>query len=145
MSEPNPKIGTVKCFMGGTADVYQTKRKGKHLYMVCDCCGVNQGTKQKFQQYIWDNVDLLPSIKNITKPSNVVERDTKEGELLPAQPETTEVPTETVTESTEFNPDAEPVDDSGSDVIECKSSGIKKVFLGAGLALLSAGVGVWMS
>lgn len=53
----NPLLGEVRCDdCGGVRYVYQSKRKGKHLYTRCGACGIDQRTgaapQAKMAQYV---------------------------------------------------------------------------------------------
>lgn len=71
MREQNPLLGHWTCPEGGRAEVYQTKKAGRHFYTHCDCCGLMQGTKVARQQRIWDEAEFIAGV-SVVAPSNVV-------------------------------------------------------------------------
>lgn len=81
MREQNPVLGHWACPQGGRAEVYQTKKAGRHFYTRCVCCGLVQGTGAALQQRIFDEADFLPGV-NFAIPANVVQggRPVIEGE-----------------------------------------------------------------
>lgn len=66
----NDIIGSWVCAYGGAAEVYQTKKQGRHFYTRCDCCGLNQGTGKSRQQSIWDSAKFIDKT-SIAVPSGV--------------------------------------------------------------------------
>lgn len=71
MREQNPLLGHWQCPEGGRAEVYQTKKAGRHFYTRCACCGLMQGTGAALQQRIFDQAVFLPAVA-VVAPSNVV-------------------------------------------------------------------------
>ncbi|HCS65472.1 MAG TPA: hypothetical protein DIW64_16185 [Cellvibrio sp.] len=71
MKEQNPILGHWTCPQGGKAEVYQTKKAGRHFYTRCACCGLMQGTGAALQQSIFDNAEFIAGI-SVVAPSNVV-------------------------------------------------------------------------
>lgn len=135
----NPKLGTVGCPAGGVADVYQTRKRGKHFYTRCECCGLLQGTGQKRQQFIWDNAEFLPGV-TVHKPANV--DDTGKGE---AEPEAAQEPESAPEPASDFDPAAEPEPVNQELEQEQSGSGIKTGLAAVGVTLLAVGAGLWMS
>lgn len=66
----NEKIGTWVCGAGGVAEVFQTKKPGRHFYTRCKCCGLNQGTGAARQQRIYDEAVFIDK-SAIVIPSGV--------------------------------------------------------------------------
>lgn len=53
-------IGRYTCPVGGErGTIQQTNRKGKHFATRCTCCGFNQGTAAKWQQWLWNNAEWV--------------------------------------------------------------------------------------
>lgn len=97
----NEILGRMNCpVCDSRAAIYQAKRKGAHLYYRCDGCGLNQGTGSKLQGLIWERAEWLESPP--PKPDNLpVTIDHDSGQIVDNE---TEPATETVTESTDFDP-----------------------------------------
>lgn len=138
MKPKNEKLGTWKCSAGGTADVFQTKKLGRHFYTHCACCGLNQGTGAARQQKIFDEaVFINPSA--VLVPSNV-----KVGNVVSSVPPELEKP-ESVKQSApaqDFNPN-EPVEQVAQSA-PAQPFPTGKLFAGVVL-LLAAGAGAWMN
>jgi hypothetical protein len=138
VTSPNPILGYWKCERGGRAEVRQTKKKGRHLYTQCQCCGLNQGTGDARQQQIWDEMETLPEA-TIVRPSNVQETKpylSEDGATEPKKPSEPEPKAPSDFDPAEPEPESEP---------EPTASGFSGTKLVAGLALiLAAGAGAWM-
>lgn len=135
-----PILGTWTCERGGTADVRQTVKKGRHFYTQCGCCGLNQGTGAKRQQDIWDNATFVDG-STVVRPANVSETKAAVND-----------PTGLPESETKPQPISEPVGDfdptepePGSET-ERSSPGFDRGKIFAGVALvLAAGAGIWMN
>lgn len=110
----NEKIGVWPCRGGGLADVYQTKKQGKHFYTRCDCCGLNQGTGKALQQHIYDTARFIDK-SSIAVPSGVdigAFLDAEVGQEI-KQPETPVNKDKQQSEAVDFDPaeieESEPV------------------------------------
>lgn len=136
----NPKLGTVRCPAGNTADVYQTRKRGRHFYTRCDCCGLMQGTGKQRQQFIWDNADFQTDAH---RPSNVTESPESQGEVVD-QPAAEPKP-EASEPAGDFDPTAESEPEPESTEPEPTSGGAKAGLVAVGLTLLAGAVGVWMN
>ncbi len=136
----NEIIGTWQCGGGGTADVMQTKRRGKHLYTNCACCGLNQGTGAAFQTRLWNESTFKPGA-TVIKPSNVT--DDKPGQSVKSEPEpvggaVTE--SESPNDDEEYSPQA--IDEKET---ETETGGGGSAFgLLAGLVLVGSGIGGYL-
>lgn len=130
--ERNEVLGHWTCEQGGRAEVMQTKKRGRHFYTRCDCCGLNQGTGQKRQQRIFDEAEFSDRAALVI-PSNV-----EVGNVIPDKSEPVPKPEPADFDPTEPEPESEP---SG---VTSGAVGFKKFIPGAVL-LLAAGVGVWMN
>ena len=127
--------------MGGVADVYQTKKRGRHFYTRCDCCGLNQGTGSGRQQKIFDEATF--TAVDFVTPSNV---DANKA-VVSEQPEPmkkTQIPNQSA--SDDFNPNEQISEEPSQEVTQAPS---ERKGLKIGLALLamgaSVGAGIWMS
>ena len=83
--EPNQVIGYWTCQEGGKAEVFQTKKRGRHFYTRCTCCGFQQGTGANRQQKIYDEAEFLSGV-TVVKPSNVNDREDFNERKLPNFP-----------------------------------------------------------
>jgi hypothetical protein len=142
VSEPNPVIGSWQCSEGGSAEVKQTKKRGRHFYTQCECCGLQQGTGAALQQRIWDEAEFLPGVA-VVRPSNVLEKGNTVSETGASEPaKATEPASEPEPKAPgDFDPnEPEPISEP-----EPTQSGFSGAKIIAGLALLAAaGVGAWM-
>lgn len=134
----NPLLGYWTCPRGARAEVYQTKKKGRHFYTRCLCCGLGQGTGEKLQQDIWDHAEFIDK-SVVVRPSNVAI------DALPVNEEVKKVEHEKPAPKPEpvgdFDPSAEPV--KPVQAVPEKSGFVRFV---PGLVLLVAvGVGAWLN
>lgn len=136
----NPKLGTVPCPAGGVADVYQTRKRGRHFYTRCTCCGLLQGTGQKRQQQIWDSAEFLPGV-TVHKPANV--EDGGQGEPEPTV--APEAPQPAAAPAGDFDPAADTEPETEEQEPEASGGGIRKGLAAVGVTLLAVGAGLWMS
>lgn len=137
----NPKLGTVRCPAGGVADVYQTRKRGRHFYTRCECCGLMQGTGQKRQQYIWDNAEFLPGV-TVHKPANV--EDAGKGEPEQTGGEQTGGKLAYSAPEPDFDPAEEP-EEPGQEGENENKRPIRTGLAALGVTLLAVGAGLWMS
>jgi len=89
----NPLLGHVECREClKPAEVYQTKRSGRHFYTDGCACGRNDGTKAPRQQRIWDEAKFLDD-SSVHRPSNVTDEPKGEivTETVPDAPDTVDV------------------------------------------------------
>ncbi len=139
MSESkNPILGKIKCELGSYAEVRQTIKRGRHFYTDCECCGKNQGTKQKRQQKIWDEAEFLEGAV-VVKPSNVTDT------VKPTQSEVVSEPEGQVQAESDddFNPNADL--ETADEDAPASGSKIKKAAAAVGVVLLGVGGGLWLS
>lgn len=129
----NEVLGTWTCSAGGEAQVFQTKKQGKHFYTRCDCCGLNQGTGKARQQSIWDNAKFIDK-SSLAVPSCVDVGGFIEFEQ-PGRKEDTKQP--------EQSSDFDPSEMKTEQVQQPQKSTISKLapFLVVAAAI---GVGAWM-
>ena len=136
MKEKNEKLGTWICSQGGTADVFQTKKLGRHFYTRCDCCGLNQGTGIARQQKIFDEaVFINPSV--VVMPTNV-----KITGVIGDAPGSAKPKKESVA-AIDFDP-TEKVDPVESPAPAAQNFFTSKIIAGM-VMVAAAGVGVWMN
>lgn len=152
----NPVIGRWECPAGGDmAAVFQTKRRGRHFYTKCTCCGTNQGQEAKRQQRIWEEAQWLPDAV-VVRPSNVKDN----GQALAGQVEQSrqnqerdqrqapdqerdQVPAEqgAARQWTLKDADSDPAADPADDPAEGPEAGSSKGALIAGAVLVAAAIG----
>ncbi|WP_406827723.1 hypothetical protein [Microbulbifer sp. ARAS458-1] len=151
----NPKLGTVTCPAGGVADVYQTRKRGRHFYTRCACCGLLQGTGPKRQQEIWDTAEFLQGV-TVHKPANV--DDSAKGEPIErsqgqdSQGQDSQGSDETggktaigAAVSGDFDPKIDAAADGEEQEKEAPAGGVRKGLAAVGVTLLAVGAGLWMS
>ncbi|TVZ37678.1 hypothetical protein P886_2021 [Alteromonadaceae bacterium 2753L.S.0a.02] len=141
MSEPNKLLGHWTCPEGGKADVYQTKKRGRHFYTRCDCCGLQQGTGASRQQKIYNEAEFIPGV-DFPLPANV------SADKKPASQPVTEKPAEPAKATLpDFDPNEAKESEPESEAVTEPASGNGGLMLALGLVGmgLAAGVGAWMS
>ena len=121
----NEQLGTIECRdCGGTAGVFQAKRKGAHLYERCfDCGGLNQSTSAPYQTRLYYGSNW--SGETPVKPSNVKDEPPEPAKPIGLEPEPEPIP------EPEPEPKPKPKGDEGED-----SSGLGWLAAGAGLLAL---------
>lgn len=141
MKPRNEKLGTWTCDAGGVADVFQTKKLGKHFYTHCDCCGLNQGTGTARQQKIFDEAEFINKA-TVVVPSNV--NVGKIGVVSTVPPEL-EKPADknSGAPAKDFDP-SEPVPQSVGQQEESKPFPTGKFIAGIAF-MLAAGAGIWLN
>lgn len=134
MKPANPKIGVWTCEQGGTAEVFQTVKRGRHFYTKCECCGLNQGTGAGRQQRIFNEAKFIDRAA-IAIPSgvtvgggNVIDQPAKGQERI----------------ALDFDP-TEPAPQSEAESEPTKAGAGFKRFLPGVLFIAAAGVGLWMN
>lgn len=147
MAESNPVLGAIQCPMGNEAQVYQTKKRGRHFYTRCKCCGLQQGTGAERQTDIWSRAKFIADV-TVVKPSNVTDSGpTPVNEPEPAsEPKAAESGQASLSGATQgdFDPNAEP-EDSGEREQTAGGSGWRKAAAAVGITTVAAGIGWWMS
>ncbi|WP_045827158.1 hypothetical protein [Teredinibacter turnerae] len=136
MSDPNKLLGHWTCPEGGKAEVYQTKKRGRHFYTRCDCCGLQQGTGASRQQKIYNEAEFIPGVE-YSLPSNVKADQKPTQEEKPAKAAV--LPDFDPNEAKESEPEGEAVTE--------QASGNGRLMWALGLVGmgLAAGVGAWMN
>lgn len=137
----NEKIGTWVCGGGGVADVYQTKKQGKHFYTRCDCCGLVQGTGKALQQRIYDTAKFIDK-SAIAVPSGV-----DIGAFLDAEVgqefKQTEAPVNNDKQQSEAV-DFDPTEIEESEPVRREGVGFFKKIVPFFVVAAAVGVGAWM-
>ena len=139
----NELLGHWKCPGGGDAEVYQTKKRGRHFYTKCECCGLQQGTKPGRQQKIWDEAKFIDGVTRV-RPSNVIDRGDNIIENTPEDSsEVSKVESEPQPKvESDFDPnESEPAQQQVSDE---KPRGYSRFLIAGGIFLGSLVAGLWM-
>lgn len=134
----NELLGYWVCPEGARAEVYQTKKQGRHFYTRCDCCGLNQGTGKTRQQSIFDTAEFL-NRDAVVIPSGVVVGAVVNDSEQPKTPAN-----ESEQQKTDFDPQQMKAEQAQSVQPE-KSGGAFKAILPLAILGLAIGAGAWMN
>lgn len=136
ISDKNALLGHWICSAGGNADVYQTKKNGRHFYTRCECCGLQQGTGAKRQQDIYDNAVFFDKAA-VIRPSNVA-LDLKP-EVNPVEPAKVEATPAKTDIAKDFDPSEPP------EKVESSEPGMWKKVTPLAIFGIAAAVGIWLN
>lgn len=134
----NELLGYWTCPEGAKAEVYQTKKQGRHFYTRCDCCGLNQGTGKTRQQSIFDTAEFL-NRDAVVIPSGVV---------VGAVVNDSEQPKTPASESEQPKADFDPQQMKAEQAQERPTNngkGILKTIAPFAVLALAVGAGAWMN